>query len=84
MSDAAPGVTLVDGLGRVQTVDRVTSPHLYDLIVECDKTTGAPVVLNTLININGEPIVLTSYDAISTFFNSGIPYLVINGLLVEK
>ena len=79
-----PGVTHADGSGRVQTVDRVTSPHFYDLIVEFEKITGVPIVLNTSFNINGEPIVLTPDDAISTFFNSGISYLVINGLLVEK
>lgn len=79
-----PAVTHADGSGRVQTVERATSPHFYDLIVEFDKLTGVPVVLNTSFNINGEPIVLTPEDAISTFFNSGIQYLVINDLLVEK
>jgi carbamoyltransferase len=79
-----PGVTHADGSGRVQTVDRATSPHFYDLIVEFEKITGVPVLLNTSFNVNGEPIVLTPDDAISTFFNSGIPFLVVNGLLVEK
>jgi carbamoyltransferase len=78
------GVTHADGSGRVQTVDRTTSPHFYDLIAEFEKITGIPVLLNTSFNVNGEPIVLTPDDAVSTFFNSGIPYLVIDGLLVEK
>ncbi len=79
-----PGVTHADGSGRVQTVDRATSPHFYDLIVEFEKITGVPVLLNTSFNVNDEPIVLTPDDALSTFYNSGIPYLVINGFLVEK
>ena len=65
------GVTHADGSGRVQTVDRATSPHFYDLIAEFEKITGVPVVLNTSFNVNGEPIVLTPDDAVSTFFNSG-------------
>ncbi len=79
-----PAVTHADGSGRVQTVDRATSLHFYDIIAEFEKITGIPVILNTSFNVNGEPIVLTPDDAISTFFNSGIPYLVVNGLLVEK
>ena len=50
-------VSHVDASGRVQTVDRLTSPHLYDLIVEFDKITGAQVVFNTTYNVNGEAIV---------------------------
>lgn len=79
-----PAVTHSDGSGRVQTVTRETSPHFYDLIQAFEKITDVPVLLNTSFNVNGEPIVLTPDDAISTFFNSGIPYLVVCGFLVEK
>lgn len=79
-----PGVTHADGSGRVQTVERTVSPHFHDLISEFEKITGVPVVLNTSFNVNGEPIVLTPDDAISTFFNSGLECLVIGNLLIEK
>ena len=79
-----PAVTHVDGSGRVQTVSRDVSPHFYRIIEEFDALTGIPVVLNTSFNLNGEPIVLTPDDALNSFFNSGLRYLVLNGLLVEK
>jgi carbamoyltransferase len=34
--------------------------------------------------LNGEPIVCTPDDALNTFFNSGLRYLVIGDILVEK
>ena len=42
------------------------------------------VVLNTSFNINGEPIVLSPDDALTTFFNSGLLHLVMGDVLVEK
>ena len=68
------------GLKHLKKVDE----KMGRLIAEFEKITGIPVVLNTSFNVNGEPIVLTPDDAISTFFNSGVRYLVIDGLLVEK
>ena len=79
-----PAVTHVDGSGRVQTVSRDISPHFYQIIEEFNALTGIPVVLNTSFNLNGEPIVLTPDDALTSFFNSGLRHLVLNGLLVEK
>ena len=35
-------------------------------------------------NIKGEPIVLSPDDAISTFYNSGLTYLVIGDFLITK
>jgi carbamoyltransferase len=79
-----PAVTHFDGSARLQTVDGESNPYFYKVIQEFDKLTGVPVVLNTSFNINGEPIVLSPDDAISTFFNSGLQYLVINEFLIKK
>tara|TARA_B100001540_G_scaffold316013_1_gene344756 strand:- start:1408 stop:3114 length:1707 start_codon:yes stop_codon:yes gene_type:complete len=79
-----PGITHVDGSGRIQTVSKSDNPMFYSIIEEFEKITGYPVVLNTSFNINGEPIVLTPDDAINTFFNSGLDFLVINNYLIQK
>lgn len=79
-----PAVTHFDGSARLQTVDRESNPYFYKVIEEFGKLTGVPVVLNTSFNVNGEPIVLSPDDALSTFFNSGLQYLVINEFLIEK
>ena len=49
-----------------------------------EKKTGVPVVLNTSFNVNGEPIVLTPDDAISTFYNSGLTHLMLGSFLLTK
>jgi len=58
-----PVVTHVDGTGRLQTVSKDTNPLFYDLINEFYKTTGVPVLINTSMNVRGEPIVNTPEQA---------------------
>ena len=48
------------------------------------KKTGIGAVLNTSFNLHGEPNVCSPYDAIKTFKNSGIKYLLIGNYLIEK
>jgi carbamoyltransferase len=79
-----PAVTHVDGSGRLQTVTKKTNPWLFDVVTHFKELTGVPIILNTSFNINGEPIVRTPDDAISTFFNSGLENLVIGNYFVKK
>jgi carbamoyltransferase len=79
-----PAVTHFDGSARLQTVNHSDNPYFYKVITEFDRITGVPVVLNTSFNINGEPIVLSPDDAVTTFFNSGLKYLMINDCLIVK
>jgi len=46
--------------------------------------TGVPVVVNTSLNLQGEPIVCTPEDAISTFLRSGLDALVLGDYLCLK
>lgn len=52
-----PSVVHVDGTGRVQTVDRDDQPILWRLLQEFRERTGVGVLLNTLFNLAGHPIV---------------------------
>ena len=79
-----PAVTHFDGSGRLQTVQKSENPYFYSIIQEFEKLTGIPVVLNTSFNVNGEPIVLSPDDALNTFFNSGLEYLVMEDWLISK
>ena len=58
-----PAVTHVDGTGRLQTVNKDANPLYYDLISEFYKITGIPVIINTSMNVMGEPIVNTPEQA---------------------
>ena len=79
-----PAVTHFDGSGRLQTVQKAHNPYFYKVIEEFGNITGIPVVLNTSFNVNGEPIVLSPDDAINTFYNSGLKYLMLENILIKK
>jgi carbamoyltransferase len=74
----------VDGTARVQTVRREHNERLYRLLLEFERLTGVPVLLNTSFNIRGEPIVETPADAMKCFLSTGIDYLAMHDLLIGK
>jgi carbamoyltransferase len=52
-----PAICHIDGTSRVQTVSKEDNPGYYKLIKEFYKETNCPMVLNTSLNIKGQPIV---------------------------
>jgi len=52
-----PAICHVDNTSRVQTVSKEDNPGYYKLIKEFYRKTGCPMVLNTSLNIKGQPIV---------------------------
>jgi carbamoyltransferase len=74
----------IDSTCRPQLVSRDVNPRYWELIDEFRKETGIPAVLNTSFNVDGQPIVCSPADAISTFLNCGLDYLAIGDYLVWK
>lgn len=62
--DRIPSVVHADGTSRVQTVNRKQHPGLYDLIRKFYDATGVPVLLNTSLNIKGQPLLNDEHDII--------------------
>ena len=58
-----PAIIHADGTSRVQTVNQTEYPDFYKLIKAFYDKTGCPMVLNTSLNIKGEPIVNSVQDA---------------------
>ena len=79
-----PAVTHVDGTGRLQTVNHGANPLYYDLISEFYKITGIPVIINTSMNVMGEPIVNTPEQAYQMIVKTDMDYLVLGNYLVSK
>lgn len=77
-------VTHVDGTARVQAVDRTMCPLFYDLLWAYAERSGLPVLLNTSLNLAGEPIVNRAIEGYSTFRRSGIDVLVAGTTVVAK
>ena len=79
-----PAVTHVDGTGRLQTVHREANPLYYDLIKEFHKITGVPVIINTSMNVMGEPIVNTPKEAYNMIKKTDMDFIIIGNYLVKK
>jgi carbamoyltransferase len=79
-----PAVTHVDGSARLQTVSKEQNPLFYELLNEFDRQTGCPVVINTSMNVRGEPIVCSPHDAFKCFIRTEMDYLVMGSYLLSK
>ena len=79
-----PATVHHDNTARIQTVNQNSNPLLYRIIKLYEQKTGVPVLMNTSLNIAGEPIVCTPADAIKTFTNSGIDVLLMEDVLLTK
>lgn len=69
-----PAIIHKDGTSRVQTVNEKQHPGLYKLLTEFYKKTGCPMLVNTSLNIKGQPIVNDENDAeiFSTVYNVSV------------
>jgi len=79
-----PAVTHIDGTGRLQTVHKNANPMYYDLINEFYKITDVPVIINTSMNVMGEPIVNTPEQAYHMIVKTDMDCIVMGNYLVRK
>jgi len=61
--DEFPAIIHKDGTSRVQTVRYEQHPDLYELLSKFKAETGCPMLVNTSLNIKGQPIVNDLKDA---------------------
>jgi carbamoyltransferase len=79
-----PAVTHVDGTGRLQTVSKETNPLYYDLINKFYKITEVPVIVNTSMNVMGEPIVTSPEEAFKMWARTDMDNLVMGNYLISE
>ncbi|MCH2405458.1 MAG: carbamoyltransferase [Nitrosopumilus sp.] len=82
--DKIPAVTHVDGTGRLQTVSREANPLYYDLINDFYKITGVPVLVNTSMNVRGEPIVNTPEQAYAMIIKTEMDYIMMGNYMIQR
>ena len=78
-----PGITHVDGTGRLQTVTQSTNPRFYKLIKKFYEKTKIPILLNTSFNEN-EPIVESPKQAIDCFMRTNMDILVLENWIISR
>ena len=79
-----PAVVHADGTLRPQCVEASVNPLYWRLISEFKRLTGVPALLNTSLNIKGEPMICAPREAIRCFFDSGMDYLALGSYLLAK
>ena len=83
MQSKIPAVTHVDGTGRLQSVNRESSPRYYQLIETFRQKTGVPILLNTSFNEN-EPIVNSPEHALDCFLRTSMDMLVLENYIIRR
>lgn len=78
-----PGVTHVDGTGRLQTVNKKDNERYYNLIKYFFENTNVPIILNTSFNEN-EPIVNKPIEAINCFKRTSMDVLVLENWVISR
>ena len=78
-----PGVVHRDNTARVQTVGR-DNKIFYKILSEFKKITKIPVLINTSFNIGGEAMVNSLEDALNSFNQMDIDYLLVGEYLIQK
>lgn len=73
-----------NGTGRLQTVDPESNPLYYEIVHQFGQATGVPVLMNTSLNLRGEPLVTTPENAFHTFGVSDLDLLILDRYLVTK
>jgi carbamoyltransferase len=75
----APAVCHIDNTCRPQILSRQHNSEFYDVV----RGSGG-IVLNTSLNLAGDPIVETPIDVLMTLKNSEMDALIINDFLVTR
>ncbi|HZN73778.1 MAG TPA: carbamoyltransferase C-terminal domain-containing protein [Micromonosporaceae bacterium] len=77
-------VVHVNGTARVQTVTPDANPFLAEVLTESAALTGHPVLINTSLNVKGQPICGTPDMALDCLAGSGLDALMLEGWWITK
>lgn len=77
-------ITHVDGSARVQTVDERFVPRIHALLHAFGRRSGVAVLLNTSMNVRGEPVVETPTEAVEMLLCTHLDAMVLGATLVRR
>ncbi|RMH22932.1 MAG: carbamoyltransferase [Acidobacteria bacterium] len=79
-----PAITHADGSTRPQIVDPEVCPRFAAVLAAFHRRTGCPLLLNTSLNVRGEPIVCSPVDALFCFADAGLDCLALEDFLIDR
>ena len=78
-----PSVVHIDNTARVQTCTK-SSGKIFEILSSFHDTTNVPILINTSLNDNNEPIVMTPIDALSCFLRTSSDILVVDNITINR
>jgi carbamoyltransferase len=78
------GMHPYDATTRPQILTREANPSYHALLKAFERRTGIGGILNTSLNIHGEPMVSSPGDALRTLERSGLTHLALGPYLISK
>lgn len=82
--DRVPAVAHQDGTGRLQTLTAQANGRFYQLVRRMFERTGVPILVNTSLNVKGEPIVETPTDALRCLLFTEIDVCLVENRLFRR
>lgn len=79
-----PAVVHYDNTARLQTVSKSNNEFFWKLIKHFGDISGEYVVLNTSLNLNGQPMSARLPEAIKVFFTSGLDCIILGNYILQK
>lgn len=77
-----PAILHDDNTSRVQTITRTDCPMVYEIINQFYQITDVPLLLNTSLNSNNQPICESISDALKTFTDIKLDCIIIENYLI--
>ena len=86
LPDKIPAVNHIDNTCRIQTLSKDDNKNFYELIEEFYNLTNVPLLLNTSLNLAGDPIVETLEDLKDMLSRCSLNYIYLAefNLLISK
>lgn len=82
--DEIAAVVHDDGTARVQCVHAAEIPRLWRILDDFEQLTGVPVLINTSLNVKGQPTARDGIEAFHTFSSSSLDVVFIGDTVYAK
>ena len=80
----APAIVHADGTSRLQSVRAEANPLFHELLNRFHHVSGVPLVINTSLNAYNDPMACEPYQALRTYFATGLDSLVMGPFVLDK
>jgi len=79
-----PSITHIDGTSRLQTINRNQNDFIYNILLEFEKLSGYPILVNTSFNIRGKPILTHYQSALQNLDSTQMDGVVLDKYYIKK